>query len=66
MTPVYLIGAGPGDPGLITARGLDLLRQAHVVIHDHLVSSALLKEAAVDQLHHAILHALNRMAESRR
>ena len=45
MTPVYLIGAGPGDPGLITARGLDLLRQADVVIHDHLVSSALLEEA---------------------
>ena len=45
MTAVYLIGAGPGDPGLITARGLDLLRQADVVIHDHLVTSALLKEA---------------------
>ena len=45
MTPVYLIGAGPGDPGLITVRGLDLLRQADVVIHDHLVSSALLEEA---------------------
>jgi uroporphyrinogen III methyltransferase/synthase len=45
VIPVYLIGAGPGDPGLITARGLDLLRQADVVIHDHLVSSALLNEA---------------------
>ena len=45
MTPVYLIGAGPGDPGLITARGLDLLRRADVVIHDHLITSALLKEA---------------------
>ena len=45
MTAVYLIGAGPGDPGLITARGLDLLRQADVVIHDHLVSSVLLQEA---------------------
>ena len=45
MKAVYLIGAGPGDPGLITVRGLELLRQADVVIHDHLVSSALLKEA---------------------
>ena len=45
MTPVYLIGAGPGDPGLITARGLELLRLADVVIHDNLVTSALLKEA---------------------
>lgn len=45
MTLIYLIGAGPGDPGLITARGLELLRQADVVIHDHLVSSALLSEA---------------------
>jgi uroporphyrinogen III methyltransferase/synthase len=45
MKAVYLIGAGPGDPGLITARGLELLRLADVVIHDHLVSSALLKEA---------------------
>jgi uroporphyrinogen III methyltransferase/synthase len=45
MKAVYLIGAGPGDPGLITARGLELLRLADVVIHDHVVSSALLKEA---------------------
>ena len=45
MKAVSLIGAGPGDPGLITARGLDLLRQADVVIHDHLVSPTLLKEA---------------------
>ena len=45
MTSVSLIGAGPGDPGLTTARGLDLLRRADVVIHDHLVSPALLKEA---------------------
>ena len=45
MTLIYLIGAGPGDPGLITARGLELLRQADVVIHDHLVSSTLLNEA---------------------
>lgn len=42
---VYLIGAGPGDPGLITVRGLECLRAADVVIHDHLVSSRLLKHA---------------------
>jgi uroporphyrinogen III methyltransferase/synthase len=45
VTLIYLIGAGPGDPGLITARGLELLRRADVVIHDHLVSSTLLREA---------------------
>ena len=42
---VYLIGAGPGDPGLITVRGLECLRAADVVIHDHLVPSRLLKSA---------------------
>ena len=42
---VDLVGAGPGDPGLITARGLQLLRQADVVIHDRLIGSELLGEA---------------------
>ena len=42
---VYLIGAGPGDPGLITARGLECLRRADVVIYDHLVSPRLLRHA---------------------
>jgi uroporphyrinogen III methyltransferase/synthase len=42
---VYLVGAGPGDPGLITVRGLECLRMADVVIHDHLVSSRLLSHA---------------------
>lgn len=42
---VWIVGAGPGDPGLITARGLELLRRADVVIHDRLVAPELLHEA---------------------
>jgi uroporphyrinogen III methyltransferase / synthase len=45
---VYLVGAGPGDPGLMTVRGLMLLRDADVVIHDRLVNRALLDEARPD------------------
>jgi uroporphyrinogen III methyltransferase / synthase len=44
---VYLIGAGPGDPSLITVRGLECLRAADVVIHDDLVSAGLLRHARV-------------------
>ncbi|HEV8702012.1 MAG TPA: uroporphyrinogen-III C-methyltransferase [Candidatus Polarisedimenticolia bacterium] len=39
---VYLVGAGPGDPGLITSRGRDLLSRADVVIRDALASRDLL------------------------
>jgi uroporphyrinogen III methyltransferase/synthase len=42
---VYLIGAGPGDPRLITVRGLDCLSTADVVVYDHLISARLLKYA---------------------
>lgn len=47
---VYLVGAGPGDPGLVTVRGLELLRQAEVVIYDRLVNPVLLDEAPPEAL----------------
>jgi uroporphyrinogen III methyltransferase/synthase len=40
---VYLVGAGPGDPGLITVRGMRLLEQAEVVIFDYLSNPQLLR-----------------------
>jgi uroporphyrin-III C-methyltransferase len=45
---VYLIGAGPGDPELITVKGLKLLRRADVVIYDRLAPPELLREARPD------------------
>ena len=42
---VVLVGAGPGDPELITVKGLGWLRRAEVVVHDQLVSPCLLDEA---------------------
>ena len=45
---VALVGAGPGDPELMTVRGLALLRRAEVVVYDRLVDPRLLDEAPVD------------------
>jgi uroporphyrin-III C-methyltransferase len=45
---VYIVGAGPGDSGLMTVRGLELLRAANIVVYDQLVNPALLQEASAD------------------
>jgi uroporphyrinogen III methyltransferase/synthase len=47
---VYLVGAGPGDPRLITTRGEDLLRRADVIVYDRLAGDALLDLARSDCL----------------
>jgi len=45
---VYLVGAGPGDPDLLTIKARDLIAAAGCVIHDHLVNPEILRHAAPD------------------
>jgi uroporphyrinogen III methyltransferase/synthase len=45
MGEVYLVGAGPGDPGLITVKGADCVGRADAVVYDHLASEMLLQLA---------------------
>ncbi|MDR1872158.1 MAG: uroporphyrinogen-III C-methyltransferase [Deltaproteobacteria bacterium] len=45
---VYLVGAGPGDPGLLTLRGAELIGRAEVLVYDHLAAPELLSLAPVD------------------
>ena len=45
---VYIVGAGPGDPGLISVRGLRHLQSADVVVYDHQVHARLLRSARAD------------------
>ncbi len=47
---VHLVGAGPGDPGLITARGLELIRRCDVLVVDALVAPELVSEAPASAL----------------
>jgi uroporphyrin-III C-methyltransferase len=47
---VFLVGAGPGDPGLITARGLELIRECDVLVYDRLVADELLAEAPAEAI----------------
>jgi len=41
---VYLVGAGPGDSGLLTLKGLETIKKADVIIHDRLISKAILSQ----------------------
>ena len=45
---VYLVGAGPGDPGLVTVKGLELIKKADCIIYDRLSSPELLGYAGMD------------------
>lgn len=45
---IYLIGAGPGDPGLITVKGLQCIQEADVIVYDYLASPRLMRHARKD------------------
>ena len=45
---VYLVGAGPGDPGLMTVRGAELVASADVILYDRLIPQAALSGARED------------------
>ena len=63
---VYLVGAGPGDPGLLTVKGQALLRQADVVVYDHLVSPAMLRHCQPAAKHVYVGKERNKPSTSQR
>lgn len=48
VKPVSLVGAGPGDAGLLTRKGLECVRNADVIVYDNLISGSILNEARLD------------------
>lgn len=68
---VYLVGAGAGDPGLITLKGMECIKNADVIIYDHLASPVLLNYASPEceliyagktaGKHHLIQEEINRL-----
>jgi uroporphyrinogen III methyltransferase/synthase len=52
---IYLVGAGPGHPGLLTLRGAECLRQADLVLYDKLVSPLLLEHAPASAEKHCVV-----------
>src|SRR5581483_4977612 len=50
MGKVFLVGAGPGDPELLTVKAHRLLREADVVLHDDLVTAGILRVAQAAQV----------------
>lgn len=61
---VYLVGAGPGDPGLITVKGLDCIRKADAIVYDRLASPDLLRFARPDAERIYVGKASNRHAKT--
>ncbi len=51
---VFLVGAGPGDPGLLTVRGKECLEQAEVILYDYLANPVLLSHARSDAEQHYV------------